>query len=142
MRLVLERKVSPYGKVGRLYLGRKFFCWTREMDLNSIQSINQIINEGVYELLPECSEEKGWWIKVGNEGSILAKSSEFKPFPFEICPVTFFRKDGTPMFSKLAFQQLLEKLTPFWEKGEVIELQIVSESVDYILESCLERSYC
>jgi hypothetical protein len=55
--------------------------------------------------------------------------------------VTEYRADGTPLFTKLAFLKLMDELSEVWERGEVIELQIMSVGIPYVLESCQVPSY-
>src|SRR5690606_16609958 len=101
------------------------------------------LDEGVYELVPIHSEEKGWEIGIGEKGKIRSlglcphrpkgeiKEGVYKLESNSVYPVTSYRADGTPLFTKLAFLKLMEKLEREWERGEVVELQIVSESVPY-----------
>ncbi|SMP36446.1 hypothetical protein SAMN06265367_1152 [Algoriphagus winogradskyi] len=100
------------------------------------------MEEGVYELEAIHSEVKGWGIGIGKKGKISSYLGEDKLESSYIYPVTSYRADGTPLFTKLAFLKLMERLGAEWSRGEVIELQIVSERVPYLLESCLEQSYC
>ncbi|QYH37638.1 hypothetical protein GYM62_02020 [Algoriphagus sp. NBT04N3] len=62
------------------------------------------MEEGVYELEPIHSEASGWQIRVGDKGLILSKAADQLPGTFELCPVSCYRADGTPLFTKLAFQ--------------------------------------
>ncbi|TDK42049.1 hypothetical protein [Algoriphagus formosus] len=142
MRLLLKRRYSPQNTLGALYLGPKKLCLIREAPKGCFDPSRYCLEEGCYEIEPEHEEEKGWYIRVGKEGSIIPKTAPHSPGIFELCPVTNFRKDGTPMFTRLAFLKLMDFLTPFWERQEVIELQIVSYGIPYQLESCLSPSYC
>ena len=178
MRLVLHRKYKATVTLGRLFLGQKQLCFTREppkacfdtgitcleegvyelehslgLCLHRPKSCTNrlgsclhepisCMEEGVYELDPTYSEEKGWEIGVGEKGKISSYPGEDKLESNSIYPVSCYRADGTPLFTKLAFLKLMEKLEQEWGRGEVVELQIVSEQVPYLLESCLEQSYC
>jgi hypothetical protein len=59
----------------------------------------------------------------------------------ELCPVTEYRADGTPLFTKLAFLKLMDELGLVWERGEMVELQVVSVGIPYAMESCRIPSY-
>ena len=194
MRLVLHRKYKATVTLGRLFLGQKQLCFTREppkacfgkeiacleegvygLEPNlspcqyrlksctnrhgsCLHETVSCMEEGLYELEPIHSEEKGWEIGIGEKGKISSlwhllgsylhdpkvgiREGEQKLESCSIYPVTSYRADGTPMFTRLAFLKLMERLEREWERGEIVELQIVSEQVPYVLESCLERSYC
>ena len=95
----------------------------------------------MYELEPVHTEQEGWRVRVGEKGWILSRPPEHSPESGELCPVTAYREDGTPLFTRLAFLKLMDELSSVWERGEVIELQVVSQGVPYRLESCRIRSY-
>jgi hypothetical protein len=95
----------------------------------------------VYELKPVHTEEEGWKIRVGKKGWICSKAPDQKPESGELCPVEDYRADGTPLFTQLAFLKLMDELGPVWERGEVVELQVISMGVPYMLESCRQPSY-
>ena len=78
---------------------------------------------------------------MGKGGKISSYRADEKLESNTIYPVTCYRADGTPLFTKLAFLKLMERLEWEWERGEIVELQIVSEPVPYLLESCLQQSY-
>ncbi|SFU01987.1 hypothetical protein SAMN04489724_3353 [Algoriphagus locisalis] len=181
MRLVLHRKYKATVTLGRLFLGQKQLCFTREppkacFDTGKtcleegvyelehglglclhrpksaiIEGLNRLgsclhepiscMEEGVYELEAIHSEAKGWEVGVEEKGKISSYPGDEKLESYSIYPVTSYRADGTPLFTKLAFLQLMERLELEWERGEVVELQIVSEGIPYLLESCLEQSY-
>ncbi|WP_425638844.1 DUF5675 family protein [Algoriphagus yeomjeoni] len=141
MRLVLHRKYKASVTLGRLFLGQKQIFFTREPPKACFSTGSACIEEGIYELLPVHSEEKGWEIGTGEKGKVSHYAGDGKLEPNTIYPVTCYRADGTPLFTKLAFFKLMEKLEAEWERGEIVELQIVSERVPYLLESCLEQSY-
>ncbi|WP_339865786.1 hypothetical protein [uncultured Algoriphagus sp.] len=164
MRLVLHRKYKATVTLGRLFLGQKQVCFTREPPKACFDTGKTCLEEGVYELEnslflclrrpksaiieglyklePIHSEVKGWEIGVGKKGKISSYLGEDKLESRSIYPVTSYRADGTSLFTKLAFLKLIEWLGSEWTRGEVVELQIVSERVPYLLESCLEQSYC
>lgn len=173
MRLVLHRKYKASITLGRLLLGQKQLCFTREppkacfgkeiacLEEGVYELEHSLLNlglclpagkaglhepiscmeEGVYELGAIHSESKGWEVKVGEAGKISSYRGDEKLESSSIYPVTSYRADGTPLFTKLAFLQLMERLEREWERGEIVELQIVSEGIPYLLESCLEQSY-
>lgn len=97
------------------------------------------MDEGVYGLEPVHTEAEGWRIRVGDRGWILSRPPDHPPASGELCPVTAYRADGSPLFTRLAFLKLLDGLGPVWERGEVIELEVVSRGVPYRLESCRIR---
>ncbi|MFC5624564.1 DUF5675 family protein [Algoriphagus winogradskyi] len=142
MRLVLHRKYKATVTLGRLFLGQKQLCFTREPPKACFGKEIACLEEGVYELEAMHSEGKGWEIGIGDKGKISSYQGEDKLESSSLYPVTSYRADGTPLFTKLAFLQLMERLESEWERGEIVELQIVSEQVPYLLESCLQRSYC
>lgn len=141
MRLLLKRRYTPRGSLGRLYLEERQLCFIREAPKACFGEKQVCLDEGVYELVPLHTEEKGWMIAVGTSGRILPKGPRLAPASHELCPVETYRADGTPLFTRLAFDKLMEELTPYWEQDEVVELQIVSQAVPYRLESCREHSY-
>lgn len=141
MILLLKRRYTPRASLGRLYLNQKELCLIREAPKSCYDPNNHCLEEGRYELEPNHSEAIGWFIGVGKKGRIVHKSHPQLPGLAELCPVTNFNSEGIPMFTKLAFLKLMDRLNLFWERGEVLELEIVSEDVPYRLESCLEQSY-
>ncbi|MBB6327846.1 hypothetical protein FHS59_003489 [Algoriphagus iocasae] len=160
MRLVLHRKYRAGITLGRLFLGKQQLCFTREPPKACFGTETNCLEEGVYELEPIHSEEKGWEIGIGEKGKIRSlglclpagkagthrpkdeiKERDEKLESCSIYPVTSYRADGTPLFTKLALLKLIERLEREWERGEVVELQIVSEGIPYQLESCLQQSY-
>lgn len=141
MRLVLHRKYKASLTLGRLFRGQKQICFTREPPKACFDTAINCLEEGVYELEAIHSEEKGWEIGIGKKGKISRYVGEEKIENQTIYPVTSYRADGTPLFTKLAFLKLMERLEFEWSRGEVVELQIISEQVPYLLESCLEQSY-
>lgn len=141
MRLLLRRRYTPRETPGRLFLGTRQLCFIREAPKSCFDPESHCLEEGVYELEPVHTEEEGWRIRVGGKGRILSKSPEQKPASGELCPVTSYKADGTPLFTRLAFLKLMDELGPVWERGEVIELQIVSVGIPYALESCRIPSY-
>lgn len=140
MRLVLHRKYKARITLGRLFLGKQQLCFTREPPKACFGTGTGCMEEGVYELEPVHSEEKGWEIGIGEAGKISRYAGDEKLGRCSICPVTSYRADGTPMFTRLAFLKLMDRLEREWERGEVVELQIVSEDIPYLLEPCLEQS--
>lgn len=141
MRLLLKRRYTPRGTPGRLFLGTRQLCFIREAPKSCFDPDTHCLGEGVYELEPVHSEEEGWRIRVGEKAWIRSKPPDQKPESDELCPVTEYRADGTPLFTRLAFLKLMDELSPVWERGEVIELQVVSVGVPYALESCRVPSY-
>jgi len=125
-----------------LLLGQKQLCFTRELPKSCFDTGSACLEEGVYELEAIHSEEKGWEVGIADIGKLaqLPLGNDLKPNT--VYPVTSYRADGTPLFTKLATGKLMERLEREWERGEIVELQIVSEPVPYLLESCLEQSYC
>lgn len=142
MRLLLQRSYTPRGSLGRLLKGGRQLCFIREAPKACYDPSCYCMEEGVYLLEPVHSEKHGWSIQVGGIGRICSKDGAKSPGLYEFCPVTCFRADGTPLFTRLAFLKLMDELTPYWESGELIELQIVSKGIPYQLESCLARTYC
>lgn len=141
MRLLLRRRYTPRGTPGRLFLGNRQLCFIREAPKSCFNPDFHCMEEGVYELEPVHTEEEGWRIRVGEKGWILSKAPDQKPKSDELCPVTAYTADGTPLFTRLAFLKLMDELGPVWERGEVIELQVVSVGVPFTLESCRIQSY-
>ncbi|SEG15881.1 hypothetical protein [Algoriphagus boritolerans] len=141
MRLLLKRRYTPRGTPGRLFLGTRQLCFIREAPKSCFNPDSCCLEEGVYELEPVHTEEEGWRIRVGKSGWIRSKSGDRNPEAGELCPVTEYRADGTPLFTRLAFLKLMDELGPIWERGEVVELQIMSVGVPYVLESCRVPSY-
>jgi hypothetical protein len=141
MRLLLRRRHRLRGTRGRLFLGNRQLCYVREAPKSCLSPDRHCLEEGVYELEPVHTEEEGWRIRLGSSGWILSKSADQHPGNGELCPVTAYRKDGTPLFTRLAFLKLMDELGPVWERGETVELQVVSEGIPYKLESCLQPSY-
>ena len=141
MRLVLHRKYRAGITLGRLFLGKQQLCFTREPPKACFGTETNCLEEGVYELEPIHSEEKGWEIGIGDLGKISCYLGDSRLETCSIYPVTSYRADGTPLFTKLALLKLIERLEREWERGEVVELQIVSEGIPYQLESCLQQSY-
>lgn len=140
MRLLLKRRYTPRGTPGRLFLGRRQLCFIREAPKACYNPKIHCIEEGVYELEPVHTEEEGWRIRVGGKGWILSKVPERKPDSWELSPVTAYRADGTPLFTKLAFLKLMDELGPVWERGEVVELKIVSQGIPYPKAVCQTAS--
>ena len=141
MRLVLCRKYRAGITLGRLFLGKQQLCFTREPPKACFGTETNCLEEGVYELEPIHSEEKGWEIGIGEKGKFSIYPGEDQLESNHIYPVTSYRADGIPLFTKLAHLKLMERLDRDWERGEVVELQIVSLGIPYQLESCLEQSY-
>ena len=141
MRLLLKRRYTPRGTPGRLFLGNRQLCFIRESPKSCYNPDLCCMEEGVYELEPIHTEEEGWRIRVGERGWIRSRPPDHSPEKEELCPVTAYRADGTPLFTRLAFLKLLDELSSVWERGEVIELQVVSVGVPYVLESCRQPSY-
>ena len=141
MRLVLCRKYRAGITLGRLFLGKQQLCFTREPPKACLGTMTECLEEGVYELEPIHSDEKGWEIGIGDTGKISSYVGDEKLESCSFYPVTSYRADGTPLFTKLAFLKLMDRLEREWEQGEVVELQIVSEGIPYLLESCLQQSY-
>lgn len=141
MRLLLKRRYNSRGTPGRLFIGKSQFCFIREAPKSCFNSDCHCLEEGVYELEIDHTEENGWRIRVGEKGWILSKSPEMKPASGELCPVTSYSPAGTPLFTRLAFLKLMDELVPIWERGEVIELQVVSMGVPYAMESCRVQSF-
>lgn len=136
MRLLLKRRYSPRHTLGRLYLGSRLLCQTLEPAKACFSSEKQCVEEGIYELEPIHSEEEGWSVQIGGESKIVCLGSDFLPKNKELCPVTSFRSDGKPTFTRLAFLKLLDELGALWERGEVVELQVVGLGIPYRLSSC------
>lgn len=141
MRLLLKRRYTPRGTPGRLFLGTRQLCFIREAPKSCYDPDFHCLEEGVYELEPVHTEEEGWRIRVGKKGWIRSKPPDQKPESTELCPVTAYTAEGTPLFTKLAFLKLMDELNEVWERGEVIELQVMSVGVPYALDSCREPSY-
>lgn len=141
MRLVLKRRYTPRLTFGRLFLGNKQICFIREAPNAYYCPANPCLEEGVYELHPDHTESRGWEVKIGDRGMIKSGTPEKAPDKYEVMPVTSYRADGTPLFTKLAFQKLLELLEIHWDSGEVIELQVISVGIPFLRESCRAVSY-
>lgn len=141
MRLLLKRRYTPRGTLGRLFLGTRQLCFIRESPKACYSPNRHCLEEGVYELEPVHTEAEGWRIGVGDKGWIRCKLPEQSPASGELCPLSAYRADGTPLFTRLAFLKLMDELSPIWERGEVLELEVVSPGVPYRLESCRIRSY-
>lgn len=141
MRLLLKRSYTPRGTLGRLYLGRRELSLIREAPKSCYSEEVHCLEEGLYELEPQHEEERGWMISLGKEGMILPKTSDLTPGLHELCPFTSLRADGTPMFTRLAYMKLFDELNALWERGEILEIQIVSSDVPYALEPCQIASY-
>lgn len=141
MRLLLKRRYTPRGTPGRLFLGKRQLCFVREAPKSCYSPEAHCLDEGVYELEPVHTETEGWSIRVGDRGWIRSKPPDHSPASGELCPVTAYRADGTPLFTRLAFLKLMDELSPFWERGEVVELEIVALGIPYRQESCRIRSY-
>lgn len=141
MRLLLVRKYTPRGSLGRLFLGQRQLCFIREAPKACFGSGSSCLEEGIYELEPLHSEASGWQIRVGDKGMILSKGADQLPGTFELCPVSCYRADGTPLFTKLAFQKLLDELGEYWGRGEILQLQIESKAIPYSYQACQIPSY-
>lgn len=141
MRLLLKRRYTPRGTLGRLFLGNRQLCFIREAPKSCFNSGLHCLEEGIFELVPVHTEAEGWRIRVGDKGWILSKPPDRPPGSQELCPVTAYRADGTPLFTRLAFLKLMDELSPIWERGEVLEMEVVSRGVPYRLESCRIRSF-
>jgi hypothetical protein len=141
MRLLLKRRHGLRGTRGKLLLGGRQLCLIREAPKSCFSPGVHCLEEGVYELEPVHTEEEGWRIRVGSSGWILSKTADQNPGDRELCPVTEFRADGTPLFTRLAFLRLMDELGAHWERGEILELQVISIGVPYTLESCRQPSY-
>ncbi|GAB3231231.1 hypothetical protein J0A67_17375 [Algoriphagus aestuariicola] len=141
MRLLLKRRYTPRGTLGRLFLGSRQLCFIREAPKSCYSPSRHCLEEGVYELEPVHTEAEGWRIRLGDGGWILSKAPDRVPETGELCPVTAYRADGTPLFTRLAFLKLLDELEEAWGGGEVVELEVVSRGVPYRLESCRIPSY-
>jgi hypothetical protein len=136
MRLLLRRRYTPRGTPGRLFLGNRQLCFVREAPKACFGASASCVAEGVYELTPVHDEAEGWSIRVGEQGWIRSRPPEHSPGPDELCPVTAYRADGTPLFTRLAFLKLLDELSVLWEGGEVVELQVIAREVSYKREAC------
>ncbi|MEB2778497.1 DUF5675 family protein [Algoriphagus sp. D3-2-R+10] len=141
MRLVLHRKYKATVTLGRLFLGQKQLCFTREPPRVCFGTDSTCMEEGVYELEAIHSEEKGWEIGIADKGKVARLPIGCSLASNTVYPVTSYRADGTPLFTRLAHLKLMERLEREWDRGEIVELQVVSEGVPYLLESCLEQSY-
>ncbi|TDQ19562.1 hypothetical protein DFQ04_1385 [Algoriphagus boseongensis] len=136
MRLLLKRHYTPGNTLGRLFLGDRPICLIREAPNPAYGFMEKCLEEGVYELEPVYEEDTGWRVRVGNEGWILHRPPDQQPRRNEICPVSSFRENGAPMFTQLAFLKLLDQLGVFWERGEILDLQVVSKGIPYAMPSC------
>lgn len=141
MRLLLKRRYTPRGTLGRLFSGNRQLCFIREAPKSRYSPDLHCLEEGVYELEPVHTEAEGWGIRVGDGGWIRSVAPEQTPGNRELGPVTAYRADGIPLFTRLAFLKLMDELGPVWERGEVIELQVVSVGIPYVLASCRQPSY-
>ncbi|MBN7813100.1 hypothetical protein J0A68_19250 [Algoriphagus sp. H41] len=136
MRLLLMRRYTPRVTLGRLFLGNRQVSFIREAPKACCNPGLHCLEEGVYELEPVHTEEEGWRIRVGDRGWIRSKAPNQAPGSGELCPVSAYRADGTPLFTQLAFLKLMDELEPVWEKGEVVELQIVARTLPYSQPTC------
>lgn len=141
MRLLLKRRYTPRGTPGRLFLGNRQLCFIREAPKSCFGGGYSCISEGVFELIPVHTEQEGWTVQVGDQGWIKPLSPDQHPKTGTLAPVSTYRADGTPLFTRLAFQKLMDQLSPWWERGEVVELQVVSVGVPYLLETCRIPSF-
>jgi hypothetical protein len=126
MRLLLKRRHGLRGTRGKLLLGGRQLCLIREAPKSCFSPGVHCLEEGVYELEPVHTEQEGWRIRVGEKGLIRPGPPEYSPESGELCPVTAFRADGTPLFTRLAFLRLMDELGAHWERGEILELQVIS----------------
>lgn len=141
MRLLLKRRYTPRGTPGRLYLGHRQLCFVREAPKACYAGVHSCLSEGVYELQAVHSEEEGWMIRVGEQGWIKSLGPDKLPTTGVLAPVSSYRADGTPLFTKLAFERLLEELSHWWERGEVVELQVTGAGIPYRLIPCQMPNY-
>ena len=140
MRLMLIRRYTQRATLGRLYLGNRQLCLVREAPKACFGAGTQCLEEGVYELQPEHSESEGWSLRVGESGKVCSRSVRQPLGTGDISPVSSYRADGTPLFTRLAFLKLVDELGQYWERGEVLELQIVSDGIPYRRPSCRTAS--
>ncbi|GAB2493442.1 DUF5675 family protein [Algoriphagus taiwanensis] len=136
MRLLLKRRYTPRQTLGRLYLGSRLLCCIREAPKSCYSPHRHCIDEGVYELEPRHTEDRGWEIRVGENAIIRHIQPDHLPDTAEMGPFTEFNADGKPTFTRLAFQKLLEELGELWERGEVVEMQVVGMGIPYSIEPC------
>ena len=141
MRLLLERRYFPKATFGRLLLGKKVLCLVREAPKACFGGSQNCLPEGIYELVPEHSESEGWKIRVGEDSCFLNRGPAYLPRSGELCPFTFLKNGTELMFTRLAFMKLIEALTPYWEAGEIVELQVIGKGVHYRRESCLMQQW-
>src|SRR5690606_12808856 len=105
MRLVLHRKYKATVTLGRLLLGQKQLCFTREPPKACFSTDKTCLEEGVYELEAIHSEQKGWEIGIGEKGKIRSlglcphrpkgeiKEGVYKLESNSVYPVTSYRAD-------------------------------------------------
>ena len=136
MRLLLKRRYTPRHTLGRLYLGSRLLCCIREAPKSCYSPQRHCMPEGVYELEPVHGEESGWAIRVGEGGWIRQVGPDRIPGQLEMAPVTEFQSGAKPTFTRLAFQKLLDELGNLWERGEVVELQVMGAEIPYRLSAC------
>ncbi|MDG1275665.1 MAG: hypothetical protein P8O16_00190 [Algoriphagus sp.] len=142
MRLHLIRRYKPGETIGRLVLGTKLICIVREAPKECFNGAYSCLSEGLYSLMPIHTEDKGWMISLGTKGLILPKSAELNPGSNELIPFSCFNEAKVPMFSRLAFSKLFERLELEWANDSVVELLISGIPVPYSLAKCRSRSRC
>ena len=141
MRLLLKRRYTPRQTLGRLYLGSRLLCGIREAPKSCYSPSKHCIEEGVYELEPMHTEEKGWEIRIRDQGYIRPIGPDQLPDHSEMGPVTDFVGKGQPTFTRLAFQTLLGELGERWERGEIVELQVVGIGIPSPTKVCRIPSF-
>ena len=137
MKRLLRRRYRPKRTIGHLSCMGKEICKTIEAPNPLFNPPESCLPEGKYDLKLIHTEEQGWIIGIGKKeaGRIIPMIKDSVLRKGCIYPLTCWRADGTPLFLKLAHWKLMERLTPAWETGEEIELEIVCEPVPYRVQA-------
>ena len=124
MKLLLKREYGKHLTKGSLSLEGKLLCKTLEP---SAKSKPNPCAEGLYRLTYDYDDDRGWYLYFEAYGRRIEIGANSVTGNVDIIiPVTCFKK-GIPMFTRLAFRKLTDKLMDCMEEGEEVWLEIYSE---------------
>lgn len=147
MKLLLTRKYYLDKTIGKMSINGKTIMYIMEKAHQVFRTFNHCIPEGIYQVVPCFSEEKGWYLSVSrdrNKEVFEFKSIKGNEIPDGPClvPVTFFKEKRIPMYSNLANIKLRDRVFLALDEGEEVELEIVSETFKSVKKRCLQKREC
>ena len=136
MELLLERDYHPSGTNGILSCAEQFICFTIELPWRNNKRLISCIPEGRFPLALRFSERHRWHLivkDVPDRSLILFHKSNnaLKELKGCIAPVAEQVAPGIGKRSFTAFQELMHRVLPLFEKGEQPWLHVTKLSDRY-----------